>query len=272
MLFTVGTFMNDRFIFMPSLGFAVLLSMLLAYYIKKWIPNRKWGISLSALLIVATLTAYAIKTFDRLPDWSSHLALNKSAVDEYPNSARSTLFYATALYKKAVNESNRDEKLRMLREANKWLSRSLEIFPEYGNRNTKNYKYFNAYKMKAGVAAEIYKLTGDLDFLLNQFLIVASGRPDINYVSEFLSYINKDVGQREKMINFYHELGFKRLFRQQKNLNYGMAFIDLGLEYAPNSALLNYDKGRIFLAAGRQSQAQKYLQKAKSLDPAIMDN
>ena len=199
------------------------------------------------------------------------MSLNKSAVAEYPTSARSTLFYATALFKEAMNEADQQKKLELLREAEEWLDQSISIFRKYGNRNTRNYKYFNAYKMKAGVAAEIYNITGDLDYLLEQFLLVGKGKPNVSYLSEFLKFLNSRVTQRERMIQFYHNLGYEALAKEQNNLNYGMAFINLGLEYAPNSALLNFDKGRIYQVAGRQSQAQQFIQKARSIDPSIIN-
>lgn len=270
LLFTVGTFMNDRFIFIPSMGFAVLMALFIGYYLKKWLPGKKiafWG---PAFLIVAILSAYTAKTLDRIPDWETHLSLNKSAVDEYPTSARSTLFYGTALYNEALEINNREKQLEKLREAEKWIDRSISVFPERGNRRTRNYKYFNSYKMKAGVAAEIYKLTGDLDYLLGQFLFVAKEKPELNFLRDYLRYIHSKVSDKEKLITFYHELAFEELARKKRNYNYAMAYINLGLEFAPDSAILNYDKGRILRALGRTAEAQQFINKAQQLDPSVI--
>ena len=157
LLFTVGTFMNERFIYISSFGFAILLAYGLTQATQRFFSPGAGKIALMTA-VGALLMAYSWKTYDRLPDWESYTALNASAVEHYPTSARSTLFMGTALFNEAMELNDPQEKLATLRKAEHWIDQSLSVFPEHGNRRTKNFKYYNAYKMKAGVASEIFKI------------------------------------------------------------------------------------------------------------------
>jgi len=168
LLFTVGTFMNERFIYISSLGFCILLAYGLTQGARYFLSPSAARLTVG-LVVVSLLAAYSWKTYDRLPDWESYVALNKSAVEHYPNSARSTLFMGTALFNEAMQLNDSQKKLATLRKAEDWIDQSLSVFPEHGNRRTKNFKYYNAYKMKAGVASEIFKIDKKLKPLLDDF-------------------------------------------------------------------------------------------------------
>jgi hypothetical protein len=271
LFFTVGTFMNERFVYISSFGFSLLLAYGLTTAARKWLRPQQTKVALP-LILLGILVAYSWKTYDRLPDWTSYVALNQSAVEHYPTSARSTLFMGTALFNEAMEINDREKKLEVLEESEYWIDQSLSVFPELGNRNTRNFKYFNAYKMKAGVASEIYKLDQQLAPLLDVFLFVGTDKPHIPYLLEFLDYIHRRSPDREMMENFYHELAYQNLGVNKRNLNYAMTYLNKGLEYLPNSAQLLYDKGRIFQMAGRASDAQTFIQRAQAIQPQIGQN
>ena len=268
LLFTVGTFMNERFIYISSLGFCVLLAYGLSRGAHHFLTSRsaRWTIG---LITTAILLGYTYKTYDRLPDWRSYTALNASAVEHYPTSARSTLFMGTALFNDAMAMSDPQEKLETLKKSEYWIDKSLSVFPSYGNSNTRTFKYFNAYKMKAGVASEIYKIEQQLPPLLDVFVFVGKDKPHIPYLMEFLGYVQRRSPDQQLMTNFYHELAYQELAVKRGKLNFAMNYLEKGLEYMPNNALLLYDKGRIYQMAGQQAEAQRFINQARTLDPQI---
>jgi tetratricopeptide (TPR) repeat protein len=79
-LFTVGVLMNERFIYMSSLGFCILISYLLIHYIK----NQKAVL----LVFVALLSLYSVKTFTRNYDWKDSFYLFRRDVKHSVNSAK----------------------------------------------------------------------------------------------------------------------------------------------------------------------------------------
>lgn len=79
-LFTVGVLMNERFIYMSSLGFCILL----AYLCLKFIKQPK--VAGAALLLIVSL--YSFKTFSRNFDWMDSFTLFRKDVKYSPNSAK----------------------------------------------------------------------------------------------------------------------------------------------------------------------------------------
>ena len=83
-LFTVGVIMNERFIYMSSLGFCILLAYLFIqskdYF--KISPN----IILGAFLVVLSL--YSVKTFSRNKDWKDSFTLFRRDAVRSPNSSK----------------------------------------------------------------------------------------------------------------------------------------------------------------------------------------
>lgn len=83
-LFTVGVLMNERFIYMSSLGFCILL----AYWII--VSKDRFKISSNAALgvFVVVLSLYSVKTFSRNFDWKDSFTLFRRDANRSPNSAK----------------------------------------------------------------------------------------------------------------------------------------------------------------------------------------
>lgn len=80
LLFTVGVLMNERFIYMSSLGFCILLAYLIIQYAKQ--PKVAIGV------LVAILSLYSVKTYTRNDDWVDSFSLFRKDVAVSPNSAK----------------------------------------------------------------------------------------------------------------------------------------------------------------------------------------
>lgn len=255
--FTVGTTMNERFIYMPSVAFS-LVSAYFIYRLRKWLP---WlGIS----VLVLVLGLYGYKTIDRVQDWQSHLALNKSAVENAPNSARSQLFYGTALFKKAQATSSNEEKIKILRESLYHLEKAQSIFNEKGTEITKHFIYSDAVKMKAGASSELYKLGAmDITTLLSKFKEVLRKKPSNTYTKQFLQYLNRKNQHTQELVMFYREIGGKIMPWYGQNVNqnyynYALDYLKMGLDIAPNDQQLLDSVIEIYRKLGRKDMVRKY--------------
>lgn len=84
LLFTVGVLMNERFIYMSSLGFCILLSFLVIQ------SRERFKLSQNAVLgiFVVILSLYSYKTFSRNFDWKDSFTLFRRDVVHSPNSAK----------------------------------------------------------------------------------------------------------------------------------------------------------------------------------------
>ncbi len=242
-IFNVGTFMNERFIFISSAAFCVFLAHLFLNIIpsKGWF-SKKIGMGIIGLIVLL----FAIKTITRVPAWENAMTLNRSAVKVSKNSARANSFMATALYKEALNISDNTARKSNLLEAQQYSDKALTILPNYGNANL----------MAAGIAAEIFKIDKDIDKLIATFITVGTNRPQLEFLKEFSTYLN-DVNPA-KMTDFYYELGHNVLFQQKKNYKWAQHILLLGNTHDPSNVKIKQSISKIYRMMGDENAARKY--------------
>jgi tetratricopeptide (TPR) repeat protein len=87
----IGATMAERFLYLPSIGFALAVAVLL-YRLEKRVPAQA-----IAAVLVAVL---AIRTFARNRDWQDNLTLAQADIVSAPHSARVREILASALFQK----------------------------------------------------------------------------------------------------------------------------------------------------------------------------
>jgi protein O-mannosyl-transferase len=120
--FSIGTNLSERFIYMPSIAF----SMLVAYVLYRY-TRPQLGITILAL--IAGL--YALKTITRNGDWKDNLTLAQKDIVVSGNSAKLNNSLAAQLTEKALKTNNLEEKNQCLRQAFQCYNKALEINPTY---------------------------------------------------------------------------------------------------------------------------------------------
>jgi protein O-mannosyl-transferase len=198
---SVGTFMNERFVYHASLGFCIAVAYLLTAVLDKNGENSKkiMGLGIAALLVIG----FSIKTLMRVPDWYSGATLNASAMQNSPNSARANCFYGISIWEdqflKLPATATRAQKMALLIEMRPYFRRSLEILP----------KYSAAVKMMAGVAGEFHKIDNDLDVLLKDYDHLNRTGVYEPFIGQYLTYLNGKVSTKiegEKLVAFYSSM------------------------------------------------------------------
>jgi hypothetical protein len=248
--FTVGTTMNERFIYMSSLAFVMFIPYLFIKHIQKnkdlW---QKIGLGLMTLMVVL----FSYLTIRRIPVWSNSLALNRSAVSAYPNSARSNLFMGTALFNESEAATDFEEKKRLLAESNTYILKSLEIHPIYGN----------GLKMKAGVAAKMYNMDRDIQKLFNVFTEVLVVKPGTRYVHEYLEYLTQRGNVNAELINYYYDLGFLELGQKRGQYQWAAKFLDYAYQLDPNNKRILNALAATYDNLGETNRANQYRSQIK---------
>ncbi len=125
-LFPVGTFMNERFMFVPSIGFTLILS----YYLLKFFESKPKVLLTIAVLI---LLPYTGKTIVRNRDWKDDLTLFTHDVKISYDSAKSNTSAGGKLIEAAKREKNPAKKQEMLDDALFYLHRAVKIHPRYSD-------------------------------------------------------------------------------------------------------------------------------------------
>jgi protein O-mannosyl-transferase len=220
---SVGTFMNERFVYHASLGFCIAL----AYFLTEFLQNTEGVSSLRAFrkesktiaigIAVILIVGFSVKTVLRVPDWRNGSTLNDSAIKYSPNSARANCFYAVSIWENRFTKLPKDvpekEKLACLDSLKMYFNRSVEILPKYGA----------AQKMRAAVAAEYHKLDNQIEPLIKVFDEVNRSGTYEKFVLDYLKFINDQpysAADAKKLMDFYE--GMKKFYKKNypnSNLN-----------------------------------------------------
>ena len=240
----VGTFMNERFIFTASLGICIIIAYALKLLSDKMAPLSQ--ASYLPYLLVGLSGIYAFQTYQRVPAWESELTLNTEAVKVSKNSARANSFMATAFFNEYKEAEDVDERRALLAKAKPFVNKALEIYPTY----------LNGHIMKSGIAAEEYKMNKDIDQLLNAFRETIRYRPDVEYVTTYMKYLNDRGSDYEKLSPFYNEVG--RELTQQNKEDWAIHFLILGNHIDPNNMSIRQQLINLYNKIGRPEEAQKY--------------
>ena len=231
----LGTFMNDRFVFMPSLGFCIVLAMGVLWLAD--LLKSKKPLLISGLIAGAIILPYSVKSYLRVPAWKNDLSLNRAAFPASNNSARANTFMGTALYKSAEAEKDSKQKLKLLMEAYPYVKKAISITPKYQSGNL----------MFAGIVAEKYQLNRNLNDFLADLQIVCVNRPDIqavnkgngqlnSFLTDYLDYLNGTVPNNPEFVTFYENtLDLIANQRDKSVWPWGIRIGELGLAISPNN-------------------------------------
>lgn len=255
----VGAAMNERFVYMPSLGFVIILAWLLTRWMPQQFKEKAGEINvLSVGLLLVFVMGYTWKTMKRVPDWKNPITLNAAAVKYSPNSARANCFMGVALYEEYKTMNNGPEKDKLLEDITYYINRSLTIYPAYSSALT----------MKGGIAAEHYRRDQDLTKLLQSFEQVLMYRTRMDFVDEYLDYL-KSRAPSGQLAQFLVKIGYEFNLQQRRDNVSALHYLSLAYEIAPNNAEVNYALGRCYQDQGDQTRAQDFLEAAYRLNPAL---
>ncbi len=248
---SVGTFMNERFAFMPSVAFCLLAGWFLARKLPEWLKEQSdRPYLLGGGVLVLALAAFSWITINRVPDWKDALALNRSSVKNSPNSARSHCFYVTALYENVYQKATDPvEKARWVDTMEYHINRSLEINPDYGS----------ALVMKGAIAAARFEQDHQMDKLFHEFDIVlekipnnANFRP---FFDKYMQYLAKGGGNPNKINAFCYRMGYEYFFKEKKDNKNAIALLEHALATQTEDERVLRALAEVYDASGNPTKA-----------------
>jgi len=129
-VFPIGSFMNERFMYIPSIGFAIFLGVAASHGLYKYLkPNERYKPIIRGLTIIV-LCAFSFKTISRNTAWKDDLTLSTTDVKVSSNSAKANMSAGLSLLTKA-QKSGATNKREDLNLAVSYLYKSLELYPSY---------------------------------------------------------------------------------------------------------------------------------------------
>jgi len=269
LVFPIGTNMSERFLFMPSLGFA----MVIVWLLRKYLPSEKVFMGACALLIVG----YSFKTITRNAVWEDDFTLFTTDVKTQNRSAKLLNAAGGALSTKAAELPDGPEKTKMLTQAIGYLNQAKDIHPTYRNAylllGNSNY-YLKNYQ--ASIDNYDIALSYDPNF--------ADAKTNLPIVlREGGKHMGQEVGDLNKALEWLlrsYELSpgdyeTSRLigvaYGIQKNNIKAIEFFKKAIELKPDLAVNYTSLATAYQATGNKEKAQEYYTKALEIDPTALD-
>ncbi|MFC1732781.1 tetratricopeptide repeat protein [candidate division KSB1 bacterium] len=129
LVFNIGTFMNERFLYAPSFGFALVVAYFLGISFKDWMKNQRSYQNMILVILIIICAAGSIKSFSRNNTWKDDYTLFTTDVKTSVNSTKCNVSAGEAVLRKAQEVSNKEQQKRYFEEASIHFFKAVEIYP-----------------------------------------------------------------------------------------------------------------------------------------------
>lgn len=271
LFFMGGWTMAERFMYIPSLGFCIILTYFLIRItktesIKSRFKNLFQFFALNSRLFFFVLVISALyyyKTVSRSKDWKDDITIFSHDVKISNNSARANQILGSALMVSVLKSPYKQNQADTFRLAKKYLKRALEIYPEYYpplSHLGVIYIYENNfdsayYCLKKGL--EI--MPNDIDLNFNYGLVLFY----LKKYDEAIKALNHTIQLTSTHENAYYNLA--ALYQNTRDYDKALLYYSKAIELNPNNANAYYNSGKIFKLKNDTLKANEFMNKALSL-------
>lgn len=275
LVFPIGTNMGERFAFMPSVGFCLIISVLIVQLLREgkgWNPKK---ITLPLGILGAIVLVFALKTLLRNPVWLSNEKLFFTDVAISGESAKIRNACGGVLFDKARVEKDENTMRSYCNQALVHLNKALQIYP--------NYK--DALLSRGGCQLLLHNYEGAIaDYRLAVQLAGTDARPRTTLaiaLREAGKYAGEQKGDLTTALKYLAEAWqlnpkdaeIARLLGvangvQGKSAE-ALQWFQKAADLEPNNAIVLFDLGTAYYIAGDKAKGEEYHQKAMQLDPSL---
>lgn len=265
-LFPVGVFMNERFLYAPSLVF----SWLIVSVFFDVLPNQKGFTSKTAVYLSALLVVLGtFWTLKRSQVWKTDYALSLNDVRVSKGSAKANLSAGDALLKQLKTREGQANKNQIINEAYDYLKKSLDIHPTYFP--------------PIDLLAQLYFEAGNYDESVRFYTYCIERKPENPIFSNNISVIArkmKDEGQYDKSIEYYQTflsyrpndipglIAMAELYARFKNQPAGaIPFIEKAHQLEPENTEVQEKLGITYAMNRNYAEAIEMLEKVLEQNP-----
>ncbi len=230
LFFPVGVFMAERFLYMSSLGFCIVL----AWFVVQVLPNKtKNSKNISVSVLILLLIFYGVKTIDRNKDWKNNFTLFTNDIKISENSAKGNTIVGETYLVKAKEANNETLNINWINKSIPYFQKALKIHP----------KYEGAWLL----LGDAYRMKGDY--------------------KKSVEIYDKVISFKPKSYDAYYKAGAvhgKYLGNYNKSLDYFYK----AKEIKPNDYEVNFSLGTMLIKQGKDyDKAIEYLKKAQKMQP-----
>ena len=272
-LFPVGVFMNERFMFIPSLG--IILTVLLTVRTEHTLRSQSAKKFIVPALLIAII--FGAVTVIRNQAWrnDSTLALTDAATSK--GSAKAQMSAGDAYLKQVKEENNPQKKSELIKKCYEHLNRSLEIHPDYfPPHDLMGQLYFYAERYEESVKwfDRCARMKPGRPQFTNNMFAGAIKLKDNEEFDKSLAAFNMLLERDPQQIRAL-ENAAEIYARRKGNTETAFQYLQRALEIEPQNAGLHEKTGIVFAMNNQFERAFEYFDKAESLaprNPSIIKN
>ena len=278
-LFPVGTHMSERFVYMPSVGYALVLAVLLYRLAQRRAPDgelRTFRQLYPALILAAGLVlAYGFRTVVRNPAWKNNYTLFSTDVVVSTSSAKLQNAMGGELITQATRPENETQRAQLLQRAVGHLQRAVAIHPNYKNAHLllgNAYYYLERWEQAIGSYQRALQLDSGYEEAANNLAITYrdAGRfygEQQGDLARALQYLQQAYQLEPEDYETLRLLGVAHGI--QGNADRALEFFSKAVEREPENPDALYNLGSAYYNAGMPEQGQAYHQRAREIDPEV---
>lgn len=269
-LFPVGTNMSERFLFMPSLGFFLVLAWMAERVVKH--SHRKNA----RMVLLCLIGIWSVLTLIRNPVWKDNFTLFTTDVAISQNSAKLQNATGGELIAQAILPENEPRREQMLQRATVHLQRALEIHPGYKNAALllgNAYNYLKDYEGSISWYERALQLDPGYGDAKNNLHItyLAAGRyygETRGDLARALQYLQRAEALKPVDFETRRLLGIAHGI--SGNHAEAIRYFQSALELSPDNADIMANIGNAWFQAGNPAEGQAWHARAKSVDPDVL--
>lgn len=269
LFFPIGAFMNERFVYVSSLGFCLIVGYFIQLGIPKNVQTVKTAKQLSVAIFSIFLILYSLKTISRNPVWKNNLTLATNDANISVNGAKSNVMAGGLLTEEATKTNNPAEKNKLLQKAIFHLNRAVNIYPEYidalllmGNAQweftkdiTKAMPYY-------------YRILGinnqHVNTWQNSFVILEQSKNVDAKISAYQTLLKYNPNKPQVYLNLGRAYG-----REKNDLRQSIYYLEKGKELAPANVDILTNLGTAYGLQKNYNKAIEVLEKASEIKPTV---
>ncbi len=261
-----SSFMGERFLFMPSIGFLIIIAWLLTVKIPKIV--KSFNLKIPLLIVIFTLSFF--KTYSRNKVWNNNFTLFTTDVKTSSNSIKGNMI-AGRLYLDMATETADDLlKKQYLANALKYSKKDVSICPNHIDAVTLLADAYTANNMPDSAIfcyqKAIYLIPKKADYISMKVeeIMDKISNPDFK-IENYLYFIKSSPD------NFIFNYQLAYLFaRYKKDFIKSGFYLQKSVEIIPDNYMANMALGVNYRLLGDYNKSSFYLEKALEINPNFL--